>query len=59
MEDVRRYTSRHITLEEASSNLTFSGTIAEGDVDDWIRGLPRILAVEVIEPVVKPSLVAR
>jgi transmembrane sensor len=50
MEDVRRYSSRRITLEEAAANLTFSGTIAEGDVDDWVRGLPRILAVEVIEP---------
>jgi transmembrane sensor len=48
IEDVQRYTTRHIVLDPTAGDFLYSGTLFERDVDQWLGALPKILPVEVI-----------
>lgn len=49
VEDVRRYSSRRIVLDSASAGILYSGSVLERQVDQWIRGLPQVFPVEIID----------
>lgn len=49
IDDVNRYSSRHVFVTPAAGGLRFSGVVLDGKIEGWLRGLPRILAVEVDE----------
>jgi len=42
VEDVQRYTPETITLDSRIGNLSYSGSVVERDVHQWIKGLPQI-----------------
>lgn len=47
IEDVQRYTPRHIDLDPAADNLQFTGIFKERDAAQWIALLPWIFPLEV------------
>jgi transmembrane sensor len=49
IEDVQRYSRRRILLDPAAGDLRFSGIVIQGDVEAWVRELPMIYPVEVID----------
>lgn len=49
IENVNRYSPRHISATPPAGRLRFSGVIVDGEIEEWLHGLPRIFAVEVEE----------
>jgi hypothetical protein len=49
IEDIQRYTRRRITIDAAVADLQYSGIVKLEDVDAWIRDLPAIYPVEIID----------
>jgi ferric-dicitrate binding protein FerR (iron transport regulator) len=47
---VNRYSRKPIVLADGDvGELPYSGTVFEGQVDDWLRALPKVYPIEVIE----------
>jgi transmembrane sensor len=55
IEDVQRYSARRILVDAGAADLLYTGTFIERDVERWLRGLPRIFPVDVIDSA--PSVV--
>lgn len=49
IEDVQRYFARPILLDPAAANLRYSGSVIQQHVEQWIRGLPDIFPVEIVD----------
>lgn len=49
LEDVQRYTSRKLSVDASDAGLLYSGSVLQQHVEQWIRGLPHIFPVEVID----------
>jgi hypothetical protein len=49
IEDIQPYTRRHIVIDAAAAELQYSGIVKQEDVDAWIRDLPAIYPVTVID----------
>ncbi|MGH8139515.1 MAG: FecR family protein [Steroidobacteraceae bacterium] len=49
IEDVQRYSTRHIVLDPDVADLQYTGTFVQRNADQWIRGLSRIFPVEIVE----------
>jgi transmembrane sensor len=49
IEDLKRYSSRHILLDSAAAELPYTGTLLTSDLDPWLRGLPNVSPVEVVD----------
>ena len=49
IEDVQRYTARPILLDPNAADLRFSGSVIQQHVDQWLRGLPAIFPVDIID----------
>jgi transmembrane sensor len=49
IEDVQRYYSRKIVLDAAVANLGYTGTFAQRNADGWLRNLPLIFPVQVVD----------
>lgn len=49
IENVNRYFPRHISATPSVGRLRFSGVILDGDIEEWLHGLPKIFAVNVEE----------
>ena len=49
IEDVQRYYSRPIVLDETVANLNYTGTFLQKSADGWLRSLQRISPVEVVD----------
>ena len=46
---VNRYSPRTITVDESSGKQIFTGVVLQRQIDDWIRRLPDIYPVEILE----------
>ena len=46
--DINRYSPTPVTLESTLGTLRYTGTIEVGDIDEWLRALPRIFPVRVV-----------
>jgi len=49
IEDIQPYTRRHIVVDAAAAEFQYSGIVKQEDVDAWIRDLPAIYPVTVID----------
>ncbi|MGH2447350.1 MAG: FecR family protein, partial [Chloroflexota bacterium] len=49
IDDVNRYFPRHISATPSAGRLRFSGVILDGEIEEWLQGLPKIFAVDVEE----------
>lgn len=49
IEDIQPYTRRHIVIDAAAAEFQYSGIVKQEDVDAWIRDLPAIYPVTVID----------
>jgi transmembrane sensor len=49
IENVNRYSPRHISATPSAGRLRFSGVIVDGEIEQWLHGLPKIFAVGVDE----------
>jgi len=49
IEDIQPYTRRHIVVDAAAAGFQYSGIVKQEDVDAWIRDLPAIYPVTVID----------
>ena len=49
IEDIQPYTRRHIIIDAAAAEFQYSGIVKQEDVDAWIRDLPAIYPVTVID----------
>jgi transmembrane sensor len=49
IESVNRYSPRHISATTSAGRLRFSGVILEGEIEEWVHGLPKIFPVDVEE----------
>ncbi len=49
IEDIRPYTRRHIVVDAAAAEFQYSGIVKQEDVEAWIRDLPAIYPVAVID----------
>ncbi len=48
VEDVNRYSSRHITVDPAVADLELTGVLMYGQIPQWTEGLQRIFPVEIV-----------
>jgi transmembrane sensor len=55
IEDVQRYSDRHIVVDPTAADLLYTGTFVEHYVDQWLRDLPRIFPVDVVTS--RPNLI--
>jgi transmembrane sensor len=47
--DVQRYTTRQLVIaDDAVGSTRYTGTVLEGEVDDWLRGLEQVFPIEVV-----------
>jgi hypothetical protein len=49
IEDIQRFTRRRIMIDATVSGFQYSGIVKLEDVDAWIRDLPAIYPVEIID----------
>jgi hypothetical protein len=49
IEDIQPYTRRRIVVDAAAAEFQYSGIVKQEDVDAWIRDLPAIYPVTVID----------
>ncbi len=49
IEDIQPYTRRHILVDAAAADFQYSGIVKQEDVEAWIRDLPAIYPVAVID----------
>jgi hypothetical protein len=49
IEDIQPYTHRRIVIEPAAAGLQYSGIVKQEDVEAWIRDLPTIYPVAIID----------
>jgi len=49
IEDIQRFTRRRIMIDSTVSGFQYSGIVKLEDVDAWIRDLPAIYPVEIID----------
>jgi hypothetical protein len=49
IEDIQRFTRRRIRIDSAVYGFQYSGIVKLEDVDAWIRDLPAIFPVEIID----------
>lgn len=49
IEDVQRYSIRHIALDSRVADFQYTGTFVAGNLEQWLRGLDHIFPVEVVE----------
>jgi transmembrane sensor len=49
IEDVQRYSPRPVLLDPAVADLQYSGSVLQTHVEEWIRGLPEVFPVKVID----------
>ncbi len=49
IEDIQPYTRRRILIEPAVAGLQYSGIVKQEDVDAWIRDLPAIYPVAIVD----------
>ena len=49
IEDVQRYFPRHIVVNPGVGALSYSGTVGQRFVDEWIRGLSQIFPLEIFD----------
>lgn len=49
IEDIQPYTRRHILVDAAAAEFQYSGIVKQEDVEAWIRDLPAIYPVAVID----------
>lgn len=49
IEDIQPYTRRRIVIDAAAAEFQYSGIVKQEDVDAWIRDLPAIYPVTVID----------
>jgi hypothetical protein len=49
IEDIQPYTQRRIVIDAAAAEFQYSGIVKQEDVDAWIRDLPAIYPVAVID----------
>ena len=49
IEDIQRFTRRRILIDSTVSGFQYSGIVKLEDVDAWIRDLPAIYPVEIID----------
>ncbi len=49
IEDIQPYTRRHIVVDAAAAEFQYSGIVKQEDVEAWIRDLPAIYPVAVID----------
>jgi hypothetical protein len=49
IEDIQPYTRRRIIIDAAAAEFQYSGIVKQEDVDAWIRDLPAIYPVTVID----------
>jgi len=49
IEDVQRYIHRHIRVDAAAAEFQYSGIVKLEDVEAWLRDLPAIYPLEVVD----------
>ena len=49
IEDVQRYIRRHIRVDAAAAEFQYSGIVKLEDVEAWLRDLPAIYPLEVVD----------
>lgn len=50
LQDINRYSSRKLVLgDSVLSELSYTGTVFSGSIDDWVRGLQQVFPIRVIE----------
>lgn len=49
LEDVQRYTSRRLNVDAHDALLLYSGSVLQQHIDEWIRGLPHVFPVQVVD----------
>jgi len=49
IEDIQPYTRRYIVVDAAAAEFQYSGIVKQEDVDAWIRDLPAIYPVTVVD----------
>jgi ferric-dicitrate binding protein FerR (iron transport regulator) len=49
IEDVQRYSARHIDIDPGAAAAVYSGSVVQQHVDQWIRGLSEVFSVDVID----------
>ena len=49
IEDVQRYIHRHIRVDAAAAGFQYSGIVRLEDVEAWLRDLPAIYPLEVVD----------
>jgi hypothetical protein len=49
IEDIQPYTHRHILIDAVAAEFQYSGIVKQEDVDAWIRDLPAIYPVAIID----------
>jgi ferric-dicitrate binding protein FerR (iron transport regulator) len=49
IEDVQRYLHRRIRVDAAAAGFQFSGIVKLEDVDSWLRDLPTIYPLEIVD----------
>jgi hypothetical protein len=49
IQDIQPYTRRHILIDAAAAEFQYSGIVKQEDVEAWIRDLPAIYPVAVID----------
>jgi hypothetical protein len=49
IEDVQRYVHRRIRVDAAAAEFQYSGIVKPEDIDAWLRDLPTIYPLEVVD----------
>jgi transmembrane sensor len=50
LQDINRYSVRKLVLgDSALSELSYTGTVFSGNIDDWLRGLQQVFSIKVVE----------
>ncbi len=49
IDNINRYFPRHISATPSAGRLRFSGVILDGEIEEWLRGLPVIVPVDIDE----------
>jgi len=49
LEDIQRYTFRRLNVDAHDALLLYSGSVLQQHIDEWIRGLPHVFPVQVVD----------
>jgi ferric-dicitrate binding protein FerR (iron transport regulator) len=49
VEDVQRYSPHQIVVDNSAAGLPYSGSVLQTGVRQWLRGLPEIFPVEILD----------